>query len=222
MKFKFIAVEGPIGVGKSSLVDLLSTRFDAVKVLEKTENPFLEGFYRDKPGAAFQAQLFFLLNRYQQQRELTQGDLFNQVRLSDYIFAKDKIFAYLNLDDSELMIYEKLYALLEQNIPRPDLVIYLQASDKVLLERIRRRSRDYEVGISERYVAELNRAYNYFFFHYTATPLLVLDTSDIDFVERVDDLNELVTQIDQMEKGVQYYIPLGAGDGTSRKSKQTD
>ena len=219
MKFKHIAVEGPIGVGKTSLVDLLVQRFDALKVLERTENPFLEGFYRDKPGAAFQAQLFFLLNRYQQQRELTQGDLFNQVRLSDYIFAKDKIFAYLNLDDSELMIYEKLYALLEQNIPRPDLVIYLQASDKVLLERIHRRSRDYEVGISERYVAELNRAYNYFFFHYTATPLLVLDTSDIDFVERVDDLNELVTQIDQMEKGVQYYIPLGAGDGPRRKSK---
>ena len=219
MKFKHIAVEGPIGVGKTSLVDLLVQRFDALKVLERTENPFLEGFYRDKPGAAFQAQLFFLLNRYQQQRELTQGDLFNQVRLSDYIFAKDKIFAYLNLDDSELMIYEKLYALLEQNIPRPDLVIYLQASDKVLLERMRRRSRDYEVGISERYVAELNRAYNYFFFHYTATPLLVLDTSDIDFVERVDDLNELVTQIDQMEKGVQYYIPLGAGDGPRRKSK---
>ena len=214
MKFKHIAVEGPIGVGKTSLVDLLVQRFDALKVLERTENPFLEGFYRDKPGAAFQAQLFFLLNRYQQQRELTQGDLFNQVRLSDYIFAKDKIFAYLNLDDSELMIYEKLYALLEQNIPRPDLVIYLQASDKVLLERIRRRSRDYEGGI-----AELNRAYNYFFFHYTATPLLVLDTSDIDFVERVDDLNELVTQIDQMEKGVQYYIPLGAGDGPRRKSK---
>ena len=217
MKFKHIAVEGPIGVGKTSLVDLLVQRFDALKVLERTENPFLEGFYRDKPGAAFQAQLFFLLNRYQQQRELTQGDLFNQVRLSDYIFAKDKIFAYLNLDDSELMIYEKLYALLEQNIPRPDLVIYLQASDKVLLERIRRRSRDYEVGISERYVAELNRAYNYFFFHYTATPLLVLDTSDIDFVERVDDLNELVNQIEHMEKGVQYYIPLGAGEGPRRE-----
>jgi len=219
MKFKHIAVEGPIGVGKSSLVDLLAQRFDALKVMERTENPFLEEFYRDKPGSAFQAQLFFLLNRYQQQRELTQGNLFNQVTLSDYLFAKDKIFAYLNLDDSELMIYEKLYALLEQNIPRPDLVIYLQASDKVLLERIRRRSRDYEVGISERYVAELNRAYNYFFFHYTATPLLVIDTSDIDFVERVDDLNELVTQIEQMEKGVQYYIPLGAGDGPRRNPK---
>jgi deoxyguanosine kinase len=219
MKFKHIAVEGPIGVGKTSLVDLLTQRFDALKVMERTENPFLEEFYRDKPGSAFQAQLFFLLNRYQQQRELTQGNLFNQVTLSDYLFAKDKIFAYLNLDDSELMIYEKLYALLEQNIPRPDLVIYLQASDKVLLERIRRRSRDYEVGISERYVAELNRAYNYFFFHYTATPLLVIDTSDIDFVERVDDLNELVTQIEQMEKGVQYYIPLGAGDGPRRNPK---
>jgi deoxyadenosine/deoxycytidine kinase len=219
MKFKHIAVEGPIGVGKTSLVDLLAQRFDALKIMERTENPFLEDFYRDKAGSAFQAQLFFLLNRYQQQRELTQGNLFSQVTLSDYLFAKDKIFAYLNLDDSELMIYEKLYALLEQNIPRPDLVIYLQASDKVLLERIRRRSRDYEMGISERYVAELNRAYNYFFFHYTATPLLVIDTSDIDFVERMDDLNELVTQIEQMEKGVQYYIPLGAGDGPRRKSK---
>jgi deoxyguanosine kinase len=219
MKFRHIAVEGAIGVGKTSLVDLLAARFDALKVLEQTDNPFLEDFYRDKPGAAFQAQLFFLMNRYQQQKELTQGDLFNQVTLSDYIFAKDKIFAYLNLDDSELLIYEKLYALLEQNIPRPDLVIYLQASEKVLLERIRRRSRDFEVGISERYIAELNRAYNYFFFHYTASPLLVIDTTDIDFVERVDDLNELIAQIEQMEKGVQYYIPLGAGDGPRRKTK---
>ena len=219
MRFRHIAVEGAIGVGKTSLVDLLAARFDALKVLEQTENPFLEDFYRDKQGAAFQAQLFFLMNRYQQQKELTQGDLFNQVTLSDYIFAKDKIFAYLNLDDSELLIYEKLYALLEQNIPRPDLVIYLQASEKVLLERIRRRSRDFEVGISERYIAELNRAYNYFFFHYTASPLLVIDTTDIDFVERVDDLNELVAQIEQMEKGVQYYIPLGAGDGPRRKTK---
>src|SRR5215831_6265898 len=133
MKFKHIAVEGPIGVGKTSLVDLLAQRFDALKILERTENPFLEDFYRDKPGSAFQAQLFFLLNRYQQQKELAQGDLFSQVTLSDYLFAKDKIFAYLNLDDSELMVYERLYALLEQNIPRPDLVIYLQASDKVLL-----------------------------------------------------------------------------------------
>jgi deoxyadenosine/deoxycytidine kinase len=216
MRFKFIAVEGPIGVGKTSLVDLLAGRFDAVKVLERTENPFLEDFYRDRPGAAFQAQLFFLLNRYQQQRELSQGSLFSQVTLSDYIFAKDKIFAYVNLDDSELMIYEKLYGLLEASVPRPDLVIYLQASDRVLLDRIRRRSRDYEMGISESYVAELNRAYNYFFFHYTATPLLVIDTTDIDFVERVDDLNELVHQIEQMEKGVQYYIPLGASQGPRR------
>jgi deoxyadenosine/deoxycytidine kinase len=217
MKFKFIAVEGPIGVGKTSLVDLLATRFEASKVLERTENPFLEDFYRDRPGSAFQAQLFFLLNRYQQQRELSQGNLFSQVTLSDYLFAKDKIFAYLNLDDSELMIYERLYALLESNIPGPDLVIYLQASDRILLERIRRRSRDYELGISEKYIAELNRAYNYFFFHYTATPLLVIDTSDIDFVQRVDDLNELVHQIEHMEKGVQYYIPLGAAEGPRRE-----
>jgi len=139
MQSRFIAVEGPIGVGKSSLVELLATRFSAVKVKEQIENPFLRDFYQEKPGAAFQAQLFFLLNRFVQQRDLSQSDLFQQVTLCDYIFAKDKIFAYLNLDDSELMLYERLYALLSEKVPRPDLVIYLQATTPVLLERIRKR-----------------------------------------------------------------------------------
>src|SRR5262247_964022 len=165
MRSGFIAVEGPIGVGKSSLVDLLVARFNAVKVLERIENPFLRDFYQEKPGAAFQAQLFFLLNRFVQQRDLSQSDLFHQVTLCDYIFAKDKIFAYLNLDDSELMLYERLYALLCEKVPRPDLVIYLQASTPVLVERIRRRHRDYEAEISAKYLEDLNQAYNYFFYH---------------------------------------------------------
>jgi deoxyadenosine/deoxycytidine kinase len=210
MSFKFIAVEGPIGVGKTSLVDLIANRFEARKVLEKAENPFLHDFYQDRPGAAFQCQLFFLLSRFRQQQELSQGNLFRQPVVCDYVFAKDKIFAYLNLDDSELMLYEKLYGLLEEQVPCPDLVIYLQASDEVLMERIRRRQRDYEKQISERYVAELNRAYNHFFFHYNRTPLLVIDTSKIDFVQSREDLEELFRQIQTMQRGVQYYNPLGS------------
>jgi deoxyguanosine kinase len=212
MKFKFIAVEGPIGVGKSSLVDRLATRFDARTVKEDVENPFLRDFYEDKPGSAFQCQLFFLLSRYRQQMELAQADLFDQMTVCDYVFAKDKIFAYLNLSDDELMIYERLYPVLEEKVPKPDLVIYLQASTEVLLERIRRRSRDLERDIAERYLAEVNRAYNYFFFHYDATPLLVINTSEIDFVHRGGDLEELIRQIEGMERGTRYFVPLGSGD----------
>jgi deoxyadenosine/deoxycytidine kinase len=208
MRQRFIAVEGPIGVGKSSLIDLLATRFNAVKIKEQIENPFLRDFYKEKPGAAFQAQLFFLLNRFMQQSDLAQTDLFQQITLCDYIFAKDKIFAYLNLDDSELMLYERLYALLVEKVPRPDLVIYLQASTQVLVERIRKRHRDYEAEISARYVEDLNQAYNYFFYHYTETPLLVINTTDIDFVENESDLEDLVAQIKNMGKGVQYYMPM--------------
>ncbi|HZI94623.1 MAG TPA: deoxynucleoside kinase [Patescibacteria group bacterium] len=208
MHSRFIAVEGPIGVGKSSLVELLATRFNAVKVKEQIENPFLRDFYQEKPGAAFQAQLFFLLNRFVQQRDLSQSDLFQQFTLCDYIFAKDKIFAYLNLDDSELMLYERLYALLSEKVPRPDLVIYLQASTAVLQERIQKRHRDYESEISGKYLEDLNQAYNYFFYHYTETPLLVINTTDIDFVENESDLEDLVAQIKGMGKGVQYYMPM--------------
>ena len=210
MNFKFIAVEGPIGVGKTSLVDFLANRLEARKVLESVENPFLHEFYQDSPGAAFQCQLFFLLNRFRKQQELAQGNLFKQSVVCDYIFAKDKIFAYLNLNDSELMLYEKLYGLLEEQVPHPDLVIYLQARDEILMERIRNREREYEKEISDTYVSELNRAYNYFFFHYNRTPLLVIDTSDIDFVKSQEDLEEILRQISSMQKGVQYYIPLGS------------
>jgi len=208
MVSRFIAVDGPIGVGKSSLVELLATRFNAVKILEKIDNPFLRDFYKEKPGAAFQTQLFFLLNRFVQQRDLAQSDLFQQFTLCDYIFAKDKIFAYLNLSDSELMLYERLYAVLSENVPRPDLVIYLQASTGVLVDRIGRRRRDYEAEISAKYLEDLNQAYNYFFYHYKESPLLVINTTDIDFVENESDLEDLVAQIGNMGKGVQYYMPM--------------
>lgn len=208
MNSGLIAVEGPIGVGKSTLVEGLASRFNAVKVLEKIDNPFLRAFYEEKQGAAFQAQLFFLLNRFVQQRDLSQTDLFQQTTLCDYLFAKDKIFAYLTLDDSELLIYERLYALLSAEIPRPDLVIYLQASTEVLLERIRKRKRDFEAEIAPKYIEDLNQAYNYFFYHYRETPLLVINTTDIDFVENESDLDDLAAQIKTMGKGVQYYMPM--------------
>ena len=209
MKFRSIGVEGPIGVGKTSFVELLERKFSAHKVLENIENPFLKKFYEDTQGAAFQAQLFFLLSRYRQLQELSQRDLFRQVTLVDYIFSKDKIFAYLNLDDSELLIYDKLYALLEEQTPKPDLVIFLQAETKKLVERIRGRHRDYEMEISETYINEVNKAYNYFFFHYNQTPLLVIDTTEIDFVHHEEHLDELIEQIEKMDRGVQYYRPLG-------------
>ena len=187
---------------------------NAQLIREEVENPFLEDFYRDKPGAAFQAQLWFLLNRHRQIRSLGQTDLFQSLVIADYIFAKDKIFAYLTLDDSELLIYDKLFALLDSELPKPDLVIYLQASTEILLERIRRRGREVEGEISEAYLAEVNKAFNYYFFHYDATPLLVIDTDGIDFVKEEADLDDLVEKIRGMERGgVQYYRPLGASSG---------
>jgi len=214
MKASYIAVEGPIGVGKTSLVQRLSRKMNAQLIREEVENPFLEDFYRDKPGAAFQAQLWFLLNRHRQIRGLGQTDLFQSLVIADYIFAKDKIFAYLTLDDSELLIYDKLFALLDSELPKPDLVIYLQASTELLLERIRKRGREVEGEISEAYLAEVNKAFNYYFFHYDATPLLVIDTNGIDFVREEADLDDLVEKIRGMERGgVQYYRPLGASSG---------
>jgi deoxyadenosine/deoxycytidine kinase len=210
MKFRTIAVEGPIGVGKTSFVELLAKKLDAIRVLEKVDNPFLRDFYQDKQGASFQAQLFFLLSRYRQLQELAQRDLFHQVTLCDYIFPKDKIFAYLNLDDSELLIYDKLYAMLEPQVPQPDMVIFLQAETRTLVERIKRRRRDYEHEISEAYINEVNKAYNYYFFHYSQTPLLVIDTTSIDFVHQSEHLDELEAQIRKMDRGVQYYRPLGS------------
>jgi deoxyguanosine kinase len=210
MPFHYIALEGVIGVGKTLVVQRLAERLDASTVLEDwASNPFLKPFYDGQPGAAFQAELFFLLSRYRQQQELVQRRLFSQATLCDYVFAKSKLFAYLNLDDSELLIYEKLYSLLAETVPRPDLVIYLQAPTDVLLRRIRQRGRPEEARLSEEYLAEANRAYNHYFFHYTQTPLLVVNTADVDFAAAPEDLDDLLRQVRQMGKGTQYYVPLG-------------
>jgi deoxyguanosine kinase len=208
--FHYIGVEGVIGVGKTAVVERLAERFDATLVLEEwAQNPFLKGFYEAAPGAAFQAELFFLLSRYRQQQELVQRKLFQEATFSDYVFEKSKLFAYLNLEDSELLIYEKLYSLLQESVPRPDLVVYLQAPTEVLIKRIRARGRPEEQRLSEDYLAEVNRAYNHYFFHYGETPLLVVNTSDVDLANRPEDVDDLVRQIKGMGKGTQYYVPRG-------------
>lgn len=210
LPFRHIAIEGPIGVGKTSLVDLLAKRFRGTKILEDVDNPFLADFYKDKRGAAFRCQLFFLLSRYDQQRKLSQRDLFTELVLSDYSFPKDKIFAYLTLEDSELLIYNRLYDLLAESLPKPDLVIYLQASIDTLMKRIRRRGRDYEKTISPPYLKEVSEAYSHYFYRYSDTPLLVVNTNDIDFVHNPAHFDQLVEQIRTATKGTQYYVPLGS------------
>jgi deoxyadenosine/deoxycytidine kinase len=210
LPFRHIAIEGPIGVGKTSLVDLLARRFRGTKVLEDVDNPFLEDFYKDKRGAAFRCQLFFLLSRYDQQRQIAQRDLFTELTLADYSFPKDKIFAYLTLDDSELLIYNRLYDVLKESIPKPDLVIYLQGSLDTLLKRVKRRGRAYEKSISPAYLKELSDAYSHYFYRYDETPLLVVNTNEIDFVHNPEHFEALVEQVANAQKGTQYYIPLGS------------
>ena len=210
LPFRHIAIEGPIGVGKTSLVNLLSKRLRGTKILQDADNPFLEDFYKDKRGAAFRTQLFFLLSRFDQQRSIAQRDLFTQLILADYTFPKDKIFAYLTLEDSELMIYNRLYDLLYETVPKPDLVIYLQASLDTLLRRIKKRGRAYEKSISSSYLQELSEAYSHYFYRYDETPLLVVNTNDIDFVNTPEHFDQLVEQIRNAQKGTQYYVPLGS------------
>ena len=210
MPFQYIAIEGPIGVGKTSLAERLAMRLDATPILEEADNPFLADFYTGRPGSALQAQLFFLLSRHRQQIAVRQGDLFVQTTVSDYLFDKDKIFAYLNLDDNELFIYQRLYDLLSKDVPSPDLVIYLQAPTEVLARRLRDRARDLEretLDPDPGYLKELNEAYQHFFFHYTSTPLLVVETSQLDLAGSDEALDDLIKQINGMGRGTQYYVP---------------
>jgi deoxyadenosine/deoxycytidine kinase len=207
--FRYIAIEGPLGVGKSALADRLGTRLDATMVLDETENPFLADFYAGRPGAAFQTQLFFTLSRHRQQSTLRQSDLFSQLTVCDYLFERDKIHAYLNLDDNELFIYQRLYELLAQDIPAPDLVIYLQTPTDVLRKRLRDRARANPdaPSLDDEYIRELNEAYNHFFFHYNTTPLLVVETSQFDLAWGDETLDDLVRQLNGMGRGTRYYVP---------------
>jgi deoxyadenosine/deoxycytidine kinase len=208
-KTKYIVVEGPIGVGKSSLAKLLAAEFQARTVFEKVEeNPFLAKFYEDRETYAFQTQLFFLLSRYQQQRDLIQQELFSQDTVGDYLFAKDKIFATLTLSSEELSLYQQIYELLDTRVPKPDLVVYLQARPGVLYKRLKKRDKGYEKGVTPEYLEEVAQAYNQFFFHYDETPLLVVNTSEIDFVTSSKDLADLIKEINNMGSGTQHYIPL--------------
>lgn len=205
---RYVVIEGPIGVGKTSLATLLAPELNARLVFERAEeNPFLTEFYQDPVRFRFQTQIFFLMSRFAQQEEFSQHDLFHQVTISDYLFAKDRIFAYLNLNDHELALYEQIYRMIEPKIVRPDLVIYLQADTETILRRIKQRGRPFEKQMNHEYVEAVNEAYNHFFFRYSETPLLVINTSDIDFVHNPEDLDDLIRQVLSMREGTLYYVP---------------
>jgi deoxyadenosine/deoxycytidine kinase len=205
---RYLAVEGPIRVGKSTLAKVLAERLHARRVFDCEDNPFLSDFYREKEGAAFRAQMYFLLERHRRLRELRLEESPGAV-VSDFLFERDKIFAYVNLDDAELKLYERYYEMLAAELPAPDLVIYLQAKPEVLRQRIARKGDPAENQISLDYLEEIVRAYDHFFFRFSGANLLVVDTSEIDFVERNQDLQELLKRLQQPVKGTQYFLPLG-------------
>jgi deoxyguanosine kinase len=208
--FHYVAVDGPIGVGKTTLVELLARRYEGVKILEDVDNPFLPDFYQDRPGAAFQTELYFLLSRYKQQQEIAQRELFDKLLVADYTFQKNRIFAYLNLSDDELMLFDKLFALLEPQVPVPDLVIHLVADVGTCMERIRRRARSFEKTLSEEYLSELIDAYNHYYHYYDRSPLLVVDTRHMNFPHRPEDFEELLHRLARPIKGTEYFQPLGS------------
>ena len=208
MRLQYIAIEGVIGVGKTALVHKLADHFDAKRLLEQyEENPFLKDFYQNPRQFAFPTQLFFLLSRYRQQQQIPQRELFHDLLISDYIFAKDRIFASINLEDRELFLYEKVASMLEQDITYPDLVIYLQSSTQRIRRNIKDRNRDFERNITEEYIRVLNEAYNRFFFSY-AHPLLIVNSTEIDFVNEEEDFGDLIDQMLKPVSGTQYYSPI--------------
>ena len=210
MAFRFLAIDGPIGSGKTRLAERLAAKLEGTAVLEHADNPFLADFYSDRPGAALQAQLFYLLNRHRQLSSLRQADLFEQTTVCDYVFDKDKIFAFLNLDDNELFIYQRLFDLLVKDVPPPDLVVYLQTPTDVLLARAASREHEPEDESPRpdaEYLRELNEAYQHYFFHYTSTPLLVVETSQFDPEHDDQALDDLVKQVQSLTHGMRYYVP---------------
>ena len=204
----YVAIEGPIGVGKTSLAKLMSTELGARLVLEEfDENPFLPDFYKDPERYGFQTQLFFLLQRYRQQQELRQVDMFQKLLLTDYMFVKDRLFASLNLNEKEMYLYDKVANLLEKNVIKPDLVIYLQADTDTLMKNISLRGRDMEKDIALEYIDALNQVYTEYFFRYQDTPLLIINTSNIDFVKNSKDLDEIINFIRQPITGKKFFNP---------------
>ena len=206
---RYIAVEGPIRVGKSTLSRMIAEQLHGQLVHEPEDNPFLGAFYEGEPGSAFQAQFAFLIQRYEQLRALDVKPHSHKVVVADYIFEKDKLFANLNLSDAELAVYDRYYRMFRADIPQPDLVIYLQASVEVLQKRLRKKNAATERAINDDYLEEVVKAYEHFFFHYTASDLLVVNTSEIDFVERSADLQQLLRRVSEPIKGTQYFLPLG-------------
>ncbi len=204
----YIAIDGVIGVGKSTLTDMLVNKFDGKAVYEEVEeNPFLADFYEDPKRFAFQTQMFFLLSRYRQQQEIPQRELFHQIIVADYTFWKDKIFAYQNLEARELFLYEKVANLLERDIPKPDLVVYLKSTPERLMQNIKKRGRSFEQNMSFEYIQSLNKAYNAFFNHYNETPLLIMNTTTMDFVSNKNDFEKIVKLILSNIKGTFIYNP---------------
>lgn len=205
----YIAIEGPIGVGKTSLAQLLSKELGARLVLEDFEdNPFLPDFYNDPERFGFQTQLFFLLQRYRQQQDLRQVDMFQKLLITDYMFVKDRLFASLNLDDKEMQLYDTVASLLERNIIRPDIVIYLQADTDVLMKNIEKRGRNMEKNVTWEYIDALNQVYTEYFFRYQDTPLVIINTNNIDFVENENDLKEVIDYIRQPVSGTKFFNPV--------------
>ena len=204
----YIAIEGPIVVGKTSLAKLLSKRLSAKLILEKfEENPFLSEFYNDPTRFAFQTQLFFLLQRYQQQQDIRQVDMFHNLLISDYMFIKDRLFASLNLDDKEMNLYDSIANMMERNVINPDLIIYLQADTATLMKNIDKRGRNFESNISYEYINELNEIYTEYFFRYNDTPLVIINTNNIDFVHNPDDLDQVIQYIKQPVSGTKFFNP---------------
>src|SRR5205807_1767658 len=208
---RFIAIEGPLRVGKSTLAKVLAERLHARRVYDCEDNPFLADFYKEKPGSAFRAQMYFLMERQRRLREALAVEAPGPV-ISDYLMEKDRIFANLNLNDEELKLYDRYYETLAAELPAPDLVIYLQAKPEVLRTRIAKKASRDETHIALEYIEEVARAYEHFFFRYAASALLVINTSEIDFVERSDDLQQLLRRLQDPVKGTQYFLPLGASE----------